>query len=106
MGVSTWRWRSAARGFCLNLNGTGVACIPQDAVCCTCVIVQKAHSLAQESRDRNRRFGMPGESRAERAAGPGAEKVPRQLGGTDVNQPGKWLATVGARCRRLAAGRL
>jgi hypothetical protein len=32
MGVSAWRWRSAARGFCLDLDETGVACIPEDAV--------------------------------------------------------------------------
>jgi len=44
-------------------------------LCCTSVIVQKAHGLAQESQDGSGRFGKPGASRVEMTAGPGAEKV-------------------------------
>jgi hypothetical protein len=54
MGVRAWRRRSAARGRCFGLNGTGVACTPElRRELALAQMVRKAQSLAQGSRDGN-----------------------------------------------------
>jgi hypothetical protein len=76
MGVGTWRWRSAARGFCLKPETRqGLRAYHSAPLCCTCVIVQKAHRLAQESRDGRGRLGKLIAKSAETFALPGAEKA-------------------------------
>jgi len=70
-------------------------------------MVRKAHSLAQESWDWNcDGLESPAKVGSKWPPNLSAEKVPRQLGGTDVQSPGKWLATMGTRCRWMATGRL
>jgi len=85
MGASAWRWRSAARGFCLSLNKTGVACIPEDAVLLHLRDSAERPVVWPSSRE-TETDGWESPARAERKQPPELvqKTSPRQLGMTDV----------------------
>jgi hypothetical protein len=85
MGASAWRWRSAARGFCLNLNKTGVACISSDAVLLHLRDSAERPVVWPSSRE-TETDGWESPARAERKQTPELvqKRSPRQLGMTDV----------------------